>query len=276
MACRTCCVVCLVILDAVGLDVLLDKRADVDDGRLLERRAVGSLAIAASEGEISFANGVVIFLEGSMRNSKLNAYGRSGCLRCWPWLAVVDGLVGQSDGGNFDRGLSLTYRSSLPSSRHVVYLFFLSVSLMLWGDDDSFHPQYLTQLANTKYSHSVTPEWAEMRGACILRQLGRCADHTPVLFPSRCGSKAAAAASPRLLRLGLSGALRMIEHILSGSIGFLVLISTSQISKGGHSPSHALGRTNGASHLRRRPRFTRTHTMTPPLTPSPCQNSCAP
>lgn len=201
-------------------------------------------------------------------------YVCSDCLRCWPWLAVVRGLVGQSDSGNFGRGLSLTYRSSLPSSRHVVYLFFLS--LMLCGDDDSFLPQYLTQLANAKYSHSVTPEWAEMRGACILRQLGRCADHTPVLSPSRCGSKAAPAPSPRLLRWGLSGALRMIQHIPSGSIGSLVLIATSQISKGGHSPSPALGRKNGASHLRRRPRFTRTHTMTPPLTPSPCQNSCAP
>lgn len=224
---------------------------------------------------MAFANGVVIFTWRPLKTGKLKK-GMFALIvfvagRGWPWFVVwlVKVTVEIS---------AAAYRSLIvaPYRAPGLWFTFFFLSLMLCGDDDSFLPQYLTQLANAKYSHSVTPEWAEMRGACILRQLGRCADHTPVLSPSRCGSKAAPAPSPRLLRWGLSGALRMIQHIPSGSIGSLVLIATSQISKGGHSPSPALGRKNGASHLRRRPRFTRTHTMTPPLTPSPCQNSCAP
>lgn len=158
----------------------------------------------------------------------------------------------------------------VPSSRrHVVYPF----SLFL-RDDDTFLSQHLTGLANAKEFRAIIPEWAEMRRACILRQLGRCADHPPVLSPSRCGSEAAPWSQP--LRRGLAGALRTTKHPSSTSIGSFVLISTSQTPKDGHSPSHTPGKNHGASPLRRRRRSTRTHTTTPPLTPCPSPSSCAP
>lgn len=157
----------------------------------------------------------------------------------------------------------------LPSSRrHVVYFFFL-FSL---GDDDFVSSLHLSQLTNVKDFLSVTPEWAEMRRACILRQLGRCADHPPFLSPSRCGSEAAPWSRP--LRRGLAGVLRRIQHISSESIGFLILMSTFQTPTYGHSPSPASGENHGASNLHRRPRSTRTHTTTPHLTPCRSPNSC--
>lgn len=166
------------------------------------------------------------------------------------------------------RPLIVAPPTELPAACGILF-FFLSL-----GNDDFLLSQHLSQLANAKDSRSVIPEWAEMRRACILRQLGRCADHPPVLSPSRCGSEAAPWSRP--LRRGLAGALRTTYHPPSWSIGSFVLMSTFQTPKDGHSPSHTPGENHGASPLRRRRRSARTRTTTPPLTPCRSPNSCAP
>ena len=158
----------------------------------------------------------------------------------------------------------------LPSSRrHVVHLFFPRL-----GNDNSFRSQHPSRLVKAKDLHPDIPEWAEMSRACILRQLGRCADHSRVLSLSRCGSETAPWSRP--LRRGLIGALRTIYSPPSTSIGSSILTSRYQTPQSGHSPSPAPGNKHGTSNLHRRHRSTRTHITTPPLMPCPSPNSCAP